>query len=176
LADRLVPFLFGAGYGQTAAVLQILIWVVPLMFASEFLGYIVVVQGREGRVARAIMVSTGLNVLVNLLLVPRFGLFGAAVMTVVTEAVLVSQYLWILRSLLRSFRWGRVLVRPMLASLAMGMVALALRDISLAGTIGIAALGYAGLLFALGVLGRDEIHFVRGLRRPAATAQHATTG
>ena len=52
--------------------MQIMIWVVPLMFASEFLGYIVVIAGHESRVARSIGVSTTLNVVLNILLIPRF--------------------------------------------------------------------------------------------------------
>ncbi|NTV38256.1 MAG: LUD domain-containing protein [Anaerolineales bacterium] len=56
----------------------------------------------------------------NLVLVPRFGFLGAAVMTVVTEAVLVGQYLWILRSTMRQMNWANTLVRPLVAALLMG--------------------------------------------------------
>ena len=37
----------------------------------EFLGYVVVIQGQERRVACAVLVSTALNVGLNLILVPR---------------------------------------------------------------------------------------------------------
>ncbi|MES4792645.1 MAG: flippase, partial [Chloroflexota bacterium] len=84
-------------YLPAVPVLQIVIWAVPLMFASEFLGYMVVVQGKESRVARAVLLSTSLNVALNILLIPRFGFIAAAIMTVLTEAVLVGQYLWFLR-------------------------------------------------------------------------------
>ena len=90
------------------------------MFASEFLGYIVLISGREGRAARAVLVSTGLNVVMNLLLVPRFGFIGAAVMTVFTEAVLVGQYVWALRSLMQKINWSSSLLRPLLAVALLG--------------------------------------------------------
>jgi O-antigen/teichoic acid export membrane protein len=164
-AEQLVPALFGEGYGPTAGVLQILIWAVPLMFVSEFLGYVVVIQGREGRVARAILLSTALNVGVNLLLVPRFGLQTAAVMTVVTEAVLVTQYIVLLRGMLRGFNWSHVLMRPAIAVLGMGAVALAVRESPLPIVLVAAAVTYVGLLVALRVVGPDEVRFVRSLRR-----------
>jgi O-antigen/teichoic acid export membrane protein len=135
------------------------------MFLSEFLGYVVLIAGAERRVAKAVMLSTGLNVGLNLLLVPRFGFLGAAVMTVVTEAILVGQYLWILRSQMRLLNWGTILVRPLLATFTMGGVVLALHGLPLLINIAVGALSYGGLLLLFGVLGRDELRFVRGLRR-----------
>jgi O-antigen/teichoic acid export membrane protein len=165
LADQIVPFLFRAAYLPAVPALQIMIWVVPLMFASEFLGYIVVVAGNERRVARSVIVSTSFNVALNLLIVPRFGFIGAAVMTVLTEAVLVGQYVWLLRAQMRDIQWSRALTRPLLAALVMGGVVLLLRDLPLLLNVAIGALIYGGLLLVFGVLGKDEVRFVRGLRQ-----------
>jgi O-antigen/teichoic acid export membrane protein len=170
VADELVPFLFTTSYLPAAAVLRIVIWVVPLMFASEFLGYVVVIRGDEGRVARSVAISTGLNVALNLVLVPRFGLTAAAVMTVATELVLVGQYLWLLRAELRQIDLGRAVGRPLAAALIMSGLVLALHDLPLVAVVALAALAYAGLLLALGVAGRDELQFLRSLRRPVPAA------
>jgi len=163
LADQIVVTLFKAAYLPAAPALQIVIWVVPLMYASEFLGYIVLVNGQERRAARAIVTSSALNVAVNLLLVPRFGFLAAAAMTVITEAVLVGQYVWMLRATVRQMDWGHTLVRPLLAAAVMGVVVLALRG--QAGLWVNAALGagvYALCLLALGVVGKDEVSLARG--------------
>src|SRR5262245_11666295 len=170
LADQIVPFLFKAAYLPAVPALQIVIWVVPLMFASEFLGYVVLIAGDERRAARAVVVSTGFNVALNLLVVPRYGFLGAAAMTVLTEAVLVGQYLWMLRGQMRQLDWGRVLLRPLLAALLMGGLALALRGLPLLLNIALASLAYGGLLVLLGVVGRDELRFVRSLRRGAESS------
>ncbi len=165
LADQIVPFLFTSTYLPAVPALRIVIWVVPLMFISEFLGYVVLIAGAERRVAKAVMLSTGLNVGLNLLLVPRFGFLGAAVMTVVTELILVGQYLWILRAQMRLLNWGTILIRPLLATFMMGGVVLALHSLPLLINVAVGALSYGGLLLLLGVLGRDELRFVRSLRR-----------
>jgi O-antigen/teichoic acid export membrane protein len=167
LSNGIIALLFGAGYEPSAPALRILIWVVPLMFASELMGYIVVVRGAEKEVARAVVVSTAISVVCNLLLIPRFGLLGAAVMTVVTEAILVSQYVWHLRAVLADFAWGRCLLLPLLAAVLMGGLALALRDVPILVTIPVAGVVYGGLLFAFGVIGRDELHFLRAPRSPS---------
>jgi O-antigen/teichoic acid export membrane protein len=138
--------------------------VTPLIFMSDLLGYVAVIQRFERRIARAAIVSTGLNVTLNLVLVPRFGLLAAAVMTVLTEAALVAQYVWILRSLMRQIDWGMALVRPLAAALSMGGLLFALHDFPLLISIPSGTLAYLALLLALGVIGTDEFRFVRGLR------------
>jgi O-antigen/teichoic acid export membrane protein len=167
LADKIVPFLFGAGYLPAIPALQIVIWVVPLMFLSEFLGYVVLVAGRERSVARSVLISTGANVTLNLLLVPRYGLVAAAAMTVITEAVLVCQYLWLLRAQLRVIAWRDALLRPVLAALLMGCLVLWLPGLSLLASVALGALCYSVLLVVVGALGRDELRFIRSLRAPA---------
>lgn len=164
LADQIVPFLFGIEYAAAISILQIVIWVVPLMFASEFLGYIVVISGKESQIARAIMISTGFNVLLNFLLIPRFGVWSAAIMTLLTEIVLVSQYLWMLRDTLRYFNGYHVLLRPLVAALLMGGIAFLLHGVlPLLLNVAIGVVVYAILLFVLKVLSIEEVKFFRSL-------------
>ena len=165
LADQIVPFLYGASYLPAIPALAIVIWVTPLMFVSEFLGYVVLIDGHERRAARAIVISTMINALCNLLLVPRFGFIGASVMTVLTEAVLVGQYAWMLRANLRGLPWSTILLRPIVAVFVMGALVVALRGLPLLLNVAIGAAVYVALLLVFGVVGRDELVFMRGLRR-----------
>jgi O-antigen/teichoic acid export membrane protein len=135
---------------------------------SEFLGYVVLIAGQEKRVARAVLISTGLNVGLNLLLVPVFGFLAAAVMTVVTELVLVGQYGWLLRDQFRSLDWGRILARPLIAALLMGGLAFSLQELPLLLNVAVSGTVYAILLMLFGVIGIAEWRFVRDLRRGAA--------
>jgi O-antigen/teichoic acid export membrane protein len=164
LSDDLIPFLFKAEYSPAAAVLMILIWVVPLQYASEFLGYVILIANRERIVARSVVISSAVNVLANLALVPLFGLRGAALMTVLTELVLVTQYVWLLRDQLRGLDWTRYLLRPLLAALAMGALIWALAPLPWVARALIGGVAYAGLLLASRTIGREEIAFVRALR------------
>jgi O-antigen/teichoic acid export membrane protein len=171
LADKLVAFLFKAGFEPAAPILQIIIWTVPLMYTSELLGYVVLITDQERRAARSVLVSTGFNVVFNLLLVPRFGFFAAAIMTVVTEAVLVAQHAWTLRALMRRINWVTTLLRPLVAAALMGVVTVLLRSqVPLLVDILLSAVAYAVLLLGLGSIGREELHFFRGLRSPSKGA------
>lgn len=173
LAGPIVALLFGPAYAPAAPLLAVLIWAVPLMFLSEFLGYVVVIAGREVKVARAIMISSSINIVANLALIPFYGVAAAAIITVVTEVVLVSQYLWLLRDMLGQMQW-RELVRTVAAVGVMGLLVYVGREWPVVVTISLGALVYSGLLLALRVVGREEAIFVRGLlaaRRAAAEPQ-----
>ena len=93
---------------------------------------------------------------------PRYGLLAASVMTVVTEAVLVSQHLWTLREYVRLMQWGRILLRPLLAAVFMAFVVLLIwSSVSLFVAFGIGAAVYTLASFVLDLIGKDEWQFIR---------------
>lgn len=177
ISDQLVDLLFGSQYASATTALSIIVWAIPLMFASEFLGYIVVISGKERYVARAVVTSTIFNVLVNLVVVPSFGFVGASVMTVVTEAVLVGQYVWYLRGFLGGLDLGRVLGRPVGATLLMaGVVWISHSYLPLAVSVASGVVVFGACFWAVGGVGQDEIQLVRSLfRRPAPTGTNPTS-
>lgn len=161
LAEPLVQFLFGEVYTPAAPALRIVIWVVPLMFMTELCGYMVLINGAERKVARSVLLSTSVNVALNLALVPRYGFMAAAVMTVVTECILFCQYVWLLRSQISLDKWKTVIIRPLGAATAMGLVVYWMRDLPVIFVIlcGVGVYATAGLV--TGVVGKEEIGFVR---------------
>jgi O-antigen/teichoic acid export membrane protein len=162
LAEHLVPFLYTAKYMPAVQALQIVVWVVPLMFASEFLGYIVVIANQERVVARSVVISTCVNIGANLILVPRFGFVAAAVMTVLTEAVLVGQYVWALREQLARTDLKAAVLLPLLSALLMGVVLVVVRAwMGLLPCILIGGLVYMVLLFFFRVIGLEDIRSFR---------------
>ncbi|WP_322489250.1 flippase [Chloroflexus sp.] len=162
LAEPIVKLLFGEAYAASAPLLALLIWTLPLMFLTEFLGYVVVIADREALVARSIMVSSAVNVAANLIFTPRHGAPAAAIITVLTEAVLAVQYVWLLRDQLRLMRWqpiGR-------AAIAVGLMAVAVyvaREWPVLLVIVGGGVIYGGLLIGLRVIGGEEASFVRNL-------------
>ncbi|MGC8801505.1 MAG: flippase [Chloroflexus sp.] len=162
LADPLTRFLFGEEYAATAPLLATLIWVLPLMFVTEFLGYVVVIADRESLVARSIMISTGFNVIANIIFTTRYGATAAALITVVTEAVLAMQYLWLLRDQLRLMRWQPI-GWAAVAALLMAVAVYLAREWPVLLVIGSGGAIYGGLLIGLRVIGVEEVSFVRNL-------------
>lgn len=172
LAAPLVNLLFGAEYAPAAPLLAMLVWVLPLMFLSEFLGYVVVIAGREALVARSIMVSSSINIVANLIFIPLYGVVAAATITVITEAVLVCQYLWLMRDMLGKMHWGAML-RAGAAVLLMAAIVYLARDWPVLATVALGGVLYGGALLLMRVVGPDEAAFVRGILAARRTATEA---
>lgn len=161
LGDKIVLFLYAEEFSPAVLPLRILIWVLPLMFLSELLGNIVVVHNQENKVARSIGVGTVVNLILNLTFIPRFGLKAASVITVLTEAILVAQYLWMLRQELASIDRISAFFKPAIAATFMGAVVWALRGWDLWIVVAVAAMIYLAGIGLLGVVDAKEVHFLR---------------
>lgn len=168
LSDDLIPFLFKEQFLPAADALKILIWVVPLQYVSEFLGYVILIAQREKIVARSVVISSLINVAANLMVIPRYGFMGAAVMTLVTEIVLVGQYVFLLRDQLRILDWRRFFVRPMACAAVLAMVLALTISWPWQARAVAGGLAYVVALVALKTVGREEIDFIRRLRPRAA--------
>jgi O-antigen/teichoic acid export membrane protein len=164
LAPQLLDFLYGARNAGALPAFQVLVWVIPLQYVSEFLGYVVLVKGNERLATRSLLISTSCNVMINLVLVPRYGFMAAAVVTVITEAVLVLQYLWILRAEIRQFDVGMVLLRPLLAAGAVFLALLASHSLPFLAQLAVGVVVGGSCLLLLKVFGRQELQMILRMR------------
>ncbi len=87
LAAPIVRLLFGPGYSASAAPFAILIWAIPLNLLRDVPLMALLSAEGEHWVFRVTLASAALNLLLNIALIPHFGLVGAASATVLTEAV-----------------------------------------------------------------------------------------
>jgi O-antigen/teichoic acid export membrane protein len=161
LSGQIVRFLYTEAYAPSAPALRILIWVLPLMMITDLSGSIGTVTLQEQRCARIRVVNAVFNILLNLIAIPRYGLMGAAVVTVLTEVVGAAQFVQLLR---RDVQWGAVLqsfVRPTLAAITMGTVVFLARDLYLPLVVAIGALTYLASLLLLGEISASEVRTVR---------------
>jgi O-antigen/teichoic acid export membrane protein len=88
-AKPIVTLVFGQSYALGAEPLAILLWSVLVAFVSSTLNYALVASGRGLLVTAAAVGAAGVNVALNLVLIPPFGMNGAAVSTVAAEGVVL---------------------------------------------------------------------------------------
>jgi O-antigen/teichoic acid export membrane protein len=159
------------GYLPWAAwALAILIGYLPLSFINGVLTYVLIALGRQSRITWAIGATALFNVGVNLWAVPAFGMYGAAVVTVLSEVVLLGPFvIWTGREL------GADAVRPGRAGVWLAAAGAVLAVGTAAGVaLGLPAviaqfggiIGYAGVVAGGHILHGDERARLRGqLRR-----------
>ena len=87
LAPDLVALLFGAEYAPVSWPLTILFGAAALMYINVTLGGVLLAWNRQRIHSGALAVGAACNVVLNLTLIPRFGIEGAAVATLASEGV-----------------------------------------------------------------------------------------
>ena len=159
LASQLITFGFGDGYIRSVPALRVLIWCIPLLLLRTVPWVALLARGKQNLILKAVLYSVIANLTLNLLLIPRHGILGAAVATIVTESltgILFFAYIARQDLLLPSLQrfW-----RPTVASLCMMAVLLLLRSSHLVA--GLAA-GTGSYVAVLTILGGIRLH--RGIR------------
>ncbi|MFQ5912392.1 MAG: flippase [Nitrospinota bacterium] len=154
LAREIIHLVFGDGFGPAAMVFRVLIWAVVLSFLSYLLASALNAMDRQRLYLGLTASMTALNVLLNLIWIPRYGFMGAAVATLITEATLMLLCLWSLTGHLKGFDLAPVLK----FALSAGVMGVAVRFLpfGLLGSIPIGVIIYVGGLLALRAVSREE--------------------
>ncbi len=87
LAGTAVRIVFGGEYAPSTVSLSILIWSIPIGALRNMPFTAFMTQGREGSILSLTAIAAGVNLVLNFALIPTFGIEGAAVATLITEAV-----------------------------------------------------------------------------------------
>lgn len=96
-AGPAVNLLLGARYAESAVALKVLIWAVILRFVNFALNIRLLAGGHERVFVTTSLVCLAVNLVGNLIFVPMYSWRAAAVITIVTEAVLLAQNAFWLR-------------------------------------------------------------------------------
>lgn len=158
LAAQITTLVFGSGYSDSADALRILIWAIPLSLLRDIPVMALMASGREDRILRLTAWAAGAGIALNFLLIPPFGLIGAAIATVATEGVRMVVALAAVRKYGFQVTDVSRLWKPVVAGALMAglLVAVAPSTVWLA-----LLLGASGYLVSLAMLG--GIAFQRGV-------------
>jgi O-antigen/teichoic acid export membrane protein len=163
-ASKIINIIYGKQYFGSVLALQVLIWSIVPTFLHYVLGLFVVSTNNEKQGT----INTGscaiLNVLLNLVLIPKYSFVGAAVATIITEAFLVVMNYRVLHRVFESFKLVGSIYKPLAASLIMASVAF-VPNAGFALTVPLALVLYIGTLWILGGFSRDDIDMIKDVMR-----------
>jgi len=147
-ANALIILLFGNGYAEAVFPFQILLSSLLVRFPSALLANtIFAYDGRKQLFIFAAIGSIG-NLLLDILLIPRFGIAGAAWTTLITQLISTS-YLWNATRKILPFSIFSYIPRMAISAILMGGLTwiLTAAGAPLLITIALSAATYAGLLW-----------------------------
>jgi O-antigen/teichoic acid export membrane protein len=170
LAEPLMGWAWGEEYRSASAVpFRILVWSVATVFANVTYATILIATSRERRYLGVVTAGAVVNLLANLVLIPRYGLPGAASATMASEILVLALFVGATRWAVRRNPLAD-LVRPVAAALAMAAVIVALRASPL---LALAAGGvvYVALCLVLRQVDRTDLEVLGRRAAPPDDAQ-----
>ncbi len=87
LSNWLVKFLYGNNFHEAGNVLMIQIWAGVFVFAGVASSRWFICEGLQKYYAFNTLVGAVMNIILNILLIPKFGINGAAIATVISQAL-----------------------------------------------------------------------------------------
>ncbi len=162
LSAKLIALIAGPEFAPAAGVLAILIWAPAILFIYIPANALVISQLTK----KALMVTGAnvmLNTLGNLVLLPRFGIKAAAIMTVVSELIQGFFYFYFIRKNIIRFSFSGLWIKPVLAAGVMGAVLWLVRESSLSISLPLGTGIYFTMLIVTGFLGKADILTAKNL-------------
>lgn len=153
VADAAIRLVFGADYAGAAAPLQVLLLLLPLAAVRHVAQAGLLAHGRQDQLLRTVAWAAAANLVLNLLLIPRWGLLGAAAATVVTEGLRAVLALGFTGRLGLPMTGPRRFMPVAVAALLMSLVVLASGPSRLWLAVPLGVGSYAAALAAMGRLG-----------------------
>jgi len=154
LADDIIAMIYGDGYASSAAIFRIFIASMPFMFLSMQFNYALGAIKLQGLVLKIIMVLLLVNIVVNIAIIPGYGIKGAACVTFLTEFI---GFAILLGLTLKYFRISGALQAIKLIILPLCVMVTAVFILSRFGVIIAISAGAISYLGALCIVGRKVI-------------------
>ncbi len=150
LSKSIILFLYGSSYLPATLVFQILVTTTLFIFPGTLFGNFVLAYNKQKKFAKYVALASIGNVIFNALLIPRFGIAGAATATIIVQS-LYNAGAWLMVKKINNFYTLQNIKRIVLAGIIMGITAFFLDTINLHVIINIiiSAIVYVLALFAL---------------------------
>ncbi len=166
IAPNIIRLIFADGFAPAVPALQVIIWAVISSFLMVPSARLLLVANRQSDAGWMTALSMVANLLLNLWLIPRWGITGAAAARVLaTTFFFIAIYAYVQRHLLRDSLLP-LLPRPLLATLLMTAAVWPLRHLWVVWPIMVGMLVYTLAIFLLRAIPPEDQRLLRQLLLP----------
>lgn len=162
IAKPLVVIVLGAEFIASVTVLQILIFAVFIIFFSNVFNYFILATNLQAKLVWVYLLSVIINIVGNLILIPRFSYIGPSYLTVFTELfVCVSAYIIIYKNLKLTPNFN-VFMKAFFSAVIMGAALYVLRSLNVFLIIIVGAVIYLVVLYIVGGIKKEMVQKLIG--------------
>ena len=164
LAEEIIQLVYGSAYLNSSYALQIMVWVFFISCIAIVPFHALNSANKQHSAMTSLGIGAGLNVLLNLLLIPIYGLIGAASASVTTFFVCFSLYFYFCnRYALQVKLFNSNFAKVMVAGLVMGLFVFYYSSSNLFLVIASSAVIYLALLILTKALSKEDLSMLKGI-------------
>lgn len=160
--DRIILLLFGAEFLPADNALRVLIWLVFISYIGSAYGYLIFASHNSVAYARIMAVCTPMSLILLLLLIPYFGITGAAIAIIISHGLGAFLGHMVVSDRLFSLPIYEIVRKPLLSSAVMGLVVVLLvGHLNILTIVVVAAVSYLSSFFVVNGASFGEFDMVR---------------
>ena len=161
ISENIIYFFYQSEFSNSIIALQILIWAFLFISLNIVLYTLLNSINKQVLVTKATAFGAVINVILNLILIPKMSLIGASIATVITEMSLLFIYYYYASKYLYTLPIPKIIYKPIIAVLFMSGFVLYFRDANIFLVVPIAAFIYFSVLFLIKGFTKNDIEMFR---------------
>jgi len=167
-APGIILVVFGPSYNPAVPALQVLIWAGVLVFPTTLFGTVLASIDRQSLGMYSVGLCALMNILLNMIFIPRFSYLGASYATLITEGLGFMVQYWFLSKHLHTINLPKTCWVPALASSLMFLVLFlfSMYNTGLLITVGIVI--YCATVYFLKGVNQEELAMFHKIFKTAA--------
>lgn len=163
-AEPIIRLVYGPEFLPAAAPFRILVWSVVTVYGNAAFAFLLLARGGDRRYLTTTAIGAGVNMSLNLVVIPLAGMVGAAVTTIASELAVFGLLLWGTRDVSR-VALPAAIRTALIPTLVMSLVVWPIRDSLVAIPVGAVAFVVAAT-FTGAIPIRIVVSKLRAGRRP----------
>lgn len=167
MAEPVVLFLYGEEFRGASTPLRLLLAATALLIVNRHYRMLLATFHLQAVMFKMMAIAAGINIILNLLFIERYGINGAALAMMLSEAVILCLGYLFTRQHIGHVPFGRFLWKPAACALLMALVLLTSSSLPLFVRLALGGSSYLVALFALQVVGMDEIRLFQRILLPS---------
>lgn len=164
IANKVILLVYGIQFIDAMITLQILIWSMVLIFARSPFERFLESSNRQLTVTKIFIIGVIFNIIFNLIFIPKFSYIAAAIITVLTDALVLGLMIFTTKKLdisISNKNMINFLLKIVFASIIMGLTIKYLIFLNIFLLIVIGSILYITIILLLKIFDKDEILMLR---------------
>lgn len=161
LADKFIIIFYGQNYLNSITSLQILSWDILLTFLYLCIWFVLVAVNEQNKLATVAGIGALLNIVLNVILIPKYSLVGSSVATIITEFFILLIYISLTFKIGLKIPIIKIFFKPVIAVSVMAIFIYVFNVMNLYLLICCSVLIYFGVFLIIKGFSKEELSLLK---------------